>query len=281
MSERRVDPVLGTVVHVVGTRQARPNLPPSGCPFCVGGLEAPEPYDVRWFENRWPAMDGGRCDVVLYTPDHDATFPSLGISGARKVIDLWAGRTTELGGRPDVDYVLVFENRGQEVGATIAHPHGQIYAYDHVPRRQAARFANHWAPDPDPGDRLVTELGGWRVWVPHAPTFPLALEIAPIERVADLATMVDDLRDSLAAALVDVFGRLDALYDEPLPYMMWLNQRPTVEAGFDDAWFNIEIVSPWRSAGVQRFIAAAEVAGDEYFNPVVPEDVAAQLRSVG
>ena len=91
----RIDPHLRTVVHVVGTRQARPNLPPSGCPFCPGGLEAPEPYDVRWFANRWPAMPGDRCDVVLYTPEHDATFASLGVAGARKVIDLWADRTAD------------------------------------------------------------------------------------------------------------------------------------------------------------------------------------------
>ena len=134
MAEMRVDPVLGTVVHVVGSRQARPNLPSVGCPFCVGGLEAPEPYEVRWFSNRWPAMDGERCEVVLYTSDHDATLPSLGVSGVRRVIDLWADRTATLGARDDVDYVLAFENRGAEVGATIAHPHGQIYAYDHVPR---------------------------------------------------------------------------------------------------------------------------------------------------
>ena len=75
----RVDPHLGTVVHVVGTRQARPNLPSSGCPFCPGGLEAPDPYDVRWFTNRWPAMPDERCEVVLYTPEHDATFASLGV----------------------------------------------------------------------------------------------------------------------------------------------------------------------------------------------------------
>jgi UDPglucose--hexose-1-phosphate uridylyltransferase len=70
----RIDPVHGTRVHVVGARQGRPNLPSSGCPFCVGGIEAPEPYDVRWFPNRWPAMPGERCEVILYTSDHDATF---------------------------------------------------------------------------------------------------------------------------------------------------------------------------------------------------------------
>src|SRR4026208_373528 len=132
---QRMDPCLGTVVHVVGDRQARPNLPSPGCPFCVGGLEAPDPYEVHWFPNRWPAMQGGRCEVVLYTPDHDATLPSLGVQGGgwRAARALGGGGTTALGQRGDVEFVLVFENRGAEVGATIAHPHGQIYAYDHVP----------------------------------------------------------------------------------------------------------------------------------------------------
>ena len=281
MTDLRIDPFTCHRVHVVGTRQKRPNLPSTGCPFCVGGLEAPEPYDVYWFPNRWPAMPGDRCEVVLYTSDHDATFWSLGVAGARKVIDLWADRTEQLGKRDDVDFVLVFENRGPEVGATIAHPHGQIYAYDHVPDRPARRLAGGWRADPSPGDRLVAELDGWAAWVPFAPTFPLALEVAPLQRVPDLPSVDPHDRDVLAALLVDLFDRLDRLYDRPLPYMMWLNQRPTVATGYDDAWFNIEIISPWRSAGVQRFIAAAELACDEYFNPVIPEDLAARLRALG
>ncbi len=277
----RADRVDGTVVHVVGARQKRPNLPSTGCPFCVGGLEAPEPYDVSWFPNRWPAMPGDRCEVVLYTSDHHATFWSLGTPGARRVIDLWADRTAELGGRDDVDYVLVFENRGPEVGATIAHPHGQIYAYDHVPQRQLRRIAGGWAPDDAPGERLVFARNGWSVWVPYAPTFPVALFVAPDQHRPDLPSLADHERDMLAEVLIDVFRRLDLLFGRPLPYMMWLNQRPTVSEGYDPAWFSVEIVSPWRSAGVPRFIAAAELASEEYFNPVIPEDVAARLREFG
>lgn len=282
MSEVRIDPYTGTVVHIVGTRQKRPNLPSTGCPFCVGGVEAPEPYDVRWFTNRWPAMEGERCEVVLYTPEHDASFWSLGVDGARKVVDLWAGRTLELGSRDDVDYVLVFENRGPEVGATIAHPHGQIYAYDHVPARQTRRLEAGWRPDCDPGDRLVVDHGRWSAWVPDAPTFPMAIQIAADEPIGDLPSMDEADRSALAAILVDVLARLDRLYDCAVPYMLWLNQRPPVDDGrFADAWFNVEIVSPWRSAGVQRFIAAAEVASEEYFNPVIPEDLAERLRASG
>ena len=175
-SDQRIDPYLGTVVHVVGARQARPNLPSTGCPFCVGGLEAPDPYEVHWFPNRWPAMHGNRCEVVLYTPHHDATLSSLGVQGVRKVIDLWADRTTALGQRDDVDFVLVFENRGPQVGATIAHPHGQIYAYDHVPQRPTSLLNAGWKPEADCGERFVAEsragsgdhIAVWTACVPEA-----------------------------------------------------------------------------------------------------------------
>ncbi|MDP2291790.1 MAG: galactose-1-phosphate uridylyltransferase [Actinomycetota bacterium] len=279
-SDLRIDPHLGTLVHVVGTRQARPNLPDTGCPFCPGGREAPEPYDVRWFPNRWPAMPGERCEVVLYTQQHDATFASLGVAGARRVIDLWASRTEALGARSDVDSVLVFENRGPEVGATIAHPHGQIYAYDHIPDRPRRLLEAHWSPDPDPADRLVAEHGNWLASVPYASTFPLALSIAPRRQVPDLMALDDGARDELATILTDVLGRLDRLYDRPLPYMLWLNQRPTDGGDWPQSWLNIELVSPWRSAGVPRYIAAAEVACGEYFNPVIPEVLAEQLRAL-
>jgi UDPglucose--hexose-1-phosphate uridylyltransferase len=280
-SDVRVDPHLGTLVHVVGTRQARPNLPSAGCPFCPGGVEAPEPYDVRWFPNRWPAMPGERCEVVLYTPQHDATFASLGVEGARRVIDLWAERTAALGARPDVDFVLVFENRGPEVGATIAHPHGQIYAYDHVPDRPLRRLQAPWRPDPAPGERLVAEHGSWQAVVPFAGTYPIALDLAPTTRAPDLPSLTDEGRDELAALLVDVCARLDRLYDRPLPYMLWANQRPTDGGEWPEAWVHFELVSPWRGAGVARFIAAAEVACGEYFNPVEPEALAAELRRSG
>ncbi|MCU1392555.1 MAG: galT [Ilumatobacteraceae bacterium] len=279
----RRDPHLGTVVHVVGSRQARPNLPATGCPFCVGGLEAPEPYEVRWFPNRWPAMPGKRCEVVLYTPEHDATLWSLGTAGVRAVVDVWAARTEALGARDDVDFVLAFENRGSAVGATIDHPHGQIYAYDHVPDRPARLFAAGWIPDPAPGDRHVATIGGWTASVPFAPTYPVAVTLAPTERVPDLASLSDAGRDDLAGLLVDVLARLDRLYAQPLPYMLWVLQRPTTADAADrfaDAWMQIEIVSPWRSAGVSRFIAAAEVSCEEYFDPVVPEDLAARLRAL-
>ncbi|MEI8391259.1 MAG: hypothetical protein WCG40_02050 [Actinomycetes bacterium] len=276
----RVDPVLGTTVHIVGHRQSRPNLPtnnaPGECPFCVGGQEAPEPYEVRSFVNRWPPMRDDRCEVVLYSSDHHSSFSTLGVDAAVDVIDLWAQRTSALSSRPDVHYVLIFENRGAEVGATISHPHGQIYAYDHVPDRPRRLFDSLWTPDTTESRHVIT-TDLWSCVVPFASLYPTALTIAPVQRFGDLASLSSEQRHGLAEILIDALSRLDRLFDDPLPYMMWINQQPS-HATHDEAWMNIEIVSPWRQSGLARFIAAAEVGAGEYFNPVVPEELAENLR---
>src|SRR3712207_1674968 len=116
----RVDPLSGAVVIVDADRQQRPNLP-TGCPFCPGGLEAPEPCETRWFVNRWPSIPDGRVEVLLYTPDHDASLWQLGVDGVGRVLDLWVDRTTALGARPDVDYVLVFEKDRKSTRLNSSH----------------------------------------------------------------------------------------------------------------------------------------------------------------
>jgi UDPglucose--hexose-1-phosphate uridylyltransferase len=273
----RMDLHTGVRTFVVASRQERPNLPAAGCPFCPGGLEAPEPYEVRWFANRWPAMPDGRCEVVLYTPQHDATFWSLGADGARRVIDLWAERTAALGARPDIAYVLVFENRGAEVGATISHPHGQIYAFDFMPDLPLRELQLGSRFD-DPGDRLVATAPGWRAWVPSAAVFPYALTLAPDELVPDLPSLGDAGRQALAELLVDVLERLDRLFESQTPYMLWLHQRPFDGGDWPEARLHVEIVTPWRAPGVPRYVAAGELGSGVYFNPIAPEAAAQSLR---
>jgi UDPglucose--hexose-1-phosphate uridylyltransferase len=283
----RVDPLTGDVTYVVATRQGRPNLPSSGCPFCPGGIEAPEQYEVFSFPNRWPPIPDGRSEVVLYSPIHDATFWSLGVDGARKVIDLWAERSAVLGARDDVHYVLVFENRGPEVGATIAHPHGQIYAYDVVPPlpfaeltrgTDAVRSLGAEAAGPA-GERLVAAHGGWRAWVPWAATSPYELLVAPEAPVPDLPSLTADGRDGFAHVLVDVLERYDRLFDAPMPYMLWIHQRPFDGRDWPGAWVHVHLAPLHRSAGTPRFVAAAEQGGRVFYNPVDPDEAARQLRA--
>jgi UDPglucose--hexose-1-phosphate uridylyltransferase len=278
--DERIDELTGRHSVIVGSRQSRPNLPSQGCPFCPGGLEAPEPYEVRWFVNRWPAMPDDRCELVLYTPEHDAEFWTLGVPGARRVVELWTERTRVLGARDDVDYVLVFENRGPEVGATIAHPHGQIYAYEQVPPQPRSELeAGSLDPIGVDPDLVVHREGEWVAWVPDAATWPYELRLA---HLGDVGALTDGGCDhqGLASTLVQVLARLDQLFDAPMPYMMWIHQRPTDGNAWPSARLHLHITPLYRGPGVQRFVAAAELGGGLYFNPVDPRDAAAALRAM-
>ena len=281
MSDVRVDPLTGETVVVVGERQGRPNLPTDDCPFCPGGLEAPEPYDVRWFVNRWPPLPGERGEIVLYTPEHDASLGSLSVEQAERVIELWAERTVALGARNDVAYVLVFENRGPEVGATIPHPHGQIYAFDSVPPSPLRELENEDCAlcSDDGADRVVCSGRGWRAWVPYAATWPYALLVAPEQHVADLPSAKPTWRGA-AEVLVDALARLDRLFGAPMPYMFWWHQRPTDGGDWPMAHLHAHVAPLYRKPKTPRFVASGELGSGIFFNPVAPEEAAAALRAV-
>lgn len=281
MTETRVDPLSGATVVVAGGRQHRPNLP-EGCPFCPGGLEAPEPYDVRWFVNRWPPLPDDRAEVLLFSPEHGRSLAELGDDGVRKVVDLWADRTEAVGGRADVAYVLLFENRGAVVGATIDHPHGQLYAFDSVPDAPARELA----VTPcrlcalDHGDRVVAATEGWTAVVPVAPMWPYELLLVPDDHVADLPSLAGRSRGALASLLRDVLLRLDQLFAAPMPYMLWIHQRPTDGGDWPAAHLHVHVAPVHRQPGSQRYVAAGELGSGVWFNPVVPEAAAASLRDL-
>ncbi len=310
--ELRFDALTREWVSIVGHRQARPNLPEGGCPFCVGGIEASDPYEVHAFENRWPAFTPGEpidvaaaeraggvhlpargaCEVVLYSPEHGESMSTLGRAGVRRVIDLWAERTEALLAREEIEYVLVFENRGREVGATIDHPHGQIYAYPFVPpdpERERAVAAEHGCPlcvdvphEAASGARLVHDGGEWVAWVPYASGYPFGLRIAPRSHVGRIADLDAAQRDGFADALIDVLSRYDRLWagapgaDEVFPYLLWVHQAPKHHDG--DYHLHVHLAPPLRAPGVQRYVASGELGSGTFSNPVVPEDAAQALR---
>ncbi|HET8894861.1 MAG TPA: hypothetical protein VFM96_12265 [Gaiellaceae bacterium] len=297
--EFRLDGMTREWVAITGTRQDRPNLPAlDDCPFCVGGLEAEHPYVVKAFPNRWPPMRPGKplklsepagvrqpargaAEVVLYSPDHDASFATLEPRQARAVVDLWAERTVALLARPEIEYVLVFENNGGEVGATIGHPHGQIYAFPYVPpapAKEAAVAANfgcaicaELAAAPELEPRIVDAYDSFIAYARYAAGWPFELVITPTEHIADLDGLNGDQRDDFAQVLTSTLRRYRGLFDEPLPYMFWIH--PGIH-------LHLHLVTTRRQANTVRYVAAGELGSGTLFNPVAPEVAAAMLRGV-
>ena len=223
----RIDPLTGASVVVTPWRQRRPNLPDGPCPFCPGGLEAPEPYDVRHIPNRWPALPDGRHEVILHCPDHDASFITMGEERTAQVVEMWSARTAALGSRDDVAYVFVLENRGRMIGSTIEHPHSQVMAFGTIPPIPASELsATTCGLCQDPrDDLLVARRSGWQAAVPWAPSWPYELLISPLSHVADLPTAGPRLRSGLGAMLVDALTRVERLLGPGAPYMLWVHQR--------------------------------------------------------
>jgi UDPglucose--hexose-1-phosphate uridylyltransferase len=280
-ADLRIDPLTGACVIVTPWRQQRPNLPEGGCPFCPGGLEAPEPYDVRHIPNRWPGLPDGCHEVILHTPDHHSSFPALGEDRSARVVELWSARTAALGSREDVDYVFVFENRGRMIGSTIDHPHSQVMAFTTIPPIPESELSARCCfLCEDPGqDLIVTRRAGWQAVVPWAPSWPYEMLISPRSHVADLPAAGPQLRAGLGAMLVETLTRMERLLGRDAPYMLWIHQRPAREDDWPTAHLHLHLAPVLRAPGTVRHLAAAELGAGVFFDPVDPQQAAAQLRS--
>lgn len=277
----RIDPLTGAFVVVTPWRQHRPHLPDDECPFCPGGREAPGPYEVLCFANRWPGLPGGRHEVILHSPDHNASFPVLGEAGTARVVELWSERTAVLGSRDDVGYVFVFENRGRAIGATIDHPHSQVMAFGVIPPVAMAELsATTCELCRDDDERLiVTRHTAWLARVPWAPSWPYEMLICPRDHVADLPSAGPRRRHGLAVLLVECLTRLDRLFGPEAPYMLWIHQRPACGDPWPGAHLHLHLAPVVRGPGVIRHLAAAELGAGYFFDPVDPIEAAAQLRT--
>jgi UDPglucose--hexose-1-phosphate uridylyltransferase len=205
----------------------------------------------------------------------------LGVAGTARVIELWSVRTAELGGRADVGYVFVFENRGRATGATIDHPHSQILAFNRVPPIPAAELSQascELCRDLD-GRLMVARHPAWLARVPWAPSWPYEVLIFPRDHVADLPAAGPRLRAGLAAMLVDCLRRVERLFGAAVPYMLWVHQRPATGQDWPAAHLHLHLAPVRRAPGVTRHLAAAEFGAGVFFDPVDPRQAAARLRS--
>ncbi len=308
-SELRLDPLLGEWVTIATHRQDRAHLPPSDqCPLCPSAPGRPTEvpasgYEVVVFENRSPSYSArpaegvatpglGRCEVVCFSSDHDASFATLAPEQVRTVVEAWADRTAELSALPGVAQVFCFENRGAEIGATLSHPHGQIYAYPFVTPRTArmmdvARahrertgrdlFSGVLAAERAAGVRVVGANDLWTAFVPEAARWPFEVHLFPHRKVADLTGLTSGERDAFGALYVDVLRRLDLLFGVPMPYVSAWHQAPVTEDR-DLGYLHLQLFSSRRAAGKLKFLAGSEAAMGAFVSDIRPEDAARRLR---
>ena len=295
--ELRHDAIRDEWVVIAAHRADRTHLPPSEqCPLCPSTAlrltEVPDSdYDVVVFENRFPSLTPpvGRCEVICFTADHKASFASLSPIRARTVIDALADRTAELSTLPGVEQVFCFENRGEEIGVTLSHPHGQIYAYSFLTpdTRQMLAAARAYQPGSLFGERLAAERAAgvrmvsanehWSAFVPAAARWPFEVHLYPHRAVPDLPALSDPERDAFTQVYLDVLGRLDALFDRPMPYVAAWHQAP-VRQDRHLAWLHLELLGARRGPDKLKYLAGSESAMGVFINDIRPEDAARRLR---
>ncbi|WP_433450882.1 galactose-1-phosphate uridylyltransferase [Streptomyces sp. CA-142005] len=311
-SEIRRDELLGDSVAVASHRQGRTYHPPADeCPLCPTRgdrlSEIPDSsYDVVVFENRFPSLagDSGRCEVVCFTSDHDASFADLTVEQARLVLDAWTDRTSELSHLPSVEQVFCFENRGAEIGVTLGHPHGQIYAYPFTTPRTALMLRSLAAHKEATGGenlfdavlerelaggRVVLEGEHWVAFVPYAAHWPYEVHLYPKRRVPDLLALDEPARTEFPQVYLELLRRFDRIFGEgepPTPYIAAWHQAPfgALEefegVTRDDFALHLELFTIRRTSGKLKFLAGSESGMSVFINDVPPERAAERLREV-
>ena len=321
-SEIRRDPLTGEWVGMAAHRQTRTYKPPADlCPLCPSkpgrASEIPETdYDVAVFENRFPSfaqgvlgepstVDGagivpvapgkGRCEVVCFTSDHNRSFAGLSPRRVETVMAAWADRTAELSTMDGVEQVFPFENRGEEIGVTLHHPHGQIYGYPFVTPRTArmVEVARQYrtehgrhvlgdvlAAERASGTRVIAAGEHWTAFVPPAARWPVQVQLVPHRQVPDLAALSAAERADFAGVYLEVLARCDALYGRPLPYIAAWHQAP-VRRDRDLCWLHLEVFSVLRSPDKLKYLAGSESGMAVWVNDTTPEQIAERLRNAG
>ena len=308
---RRLDALTGEWIIVTPQRNVRPNDPEPvddkerACPICPGGIELPFAYEAAVFENRFPSLlaepplppvvagetasAGGRCEVVVYTSRHGVSFGALTPNELGRLLAIWTDRSRELWADDRHEFVLAFENRGTDAGATLSHPHGQIFAFDHLPPIAKKKLAAHRVHREREGGclgcavaaedtRTVVDNESFAVAVPFAPRWPYEVAVRArrhgLGRLADLAPaeQVD-----LICALRDVALRYNAFFGEETPYLMTAQEAP---CGEPDWHLAFEFFPLRRSRTATKIRASVETATGVFLNDVLPEVAATRLAEI-
>lgn len=315
-TELRHDPLADQWVVVAGHRQARTFLPPSSeCPLCPTHgdqlTEIPEgDYDVVVFENRFPSLTQhdpgqdaevydertrhgfGRCEGVCFTSDHGSSLANVPAERIGLVLDAWIDRTLDLSAIDGVEYVFIFENRGVEIGVTLSHPHGQIYAYPFVPPRDeqirtSARsfhdrtgtdlFAHIIEQEVSDADRVLYDGEHWIAFIPRAARWPFEIQLFTKRAISRLPDLTEAEKVEFATMYLRILKALDSTLGVQMPYIAAWHQAP-VHGDEQFSRLFLEIFSLRRAPGKLKYLAGSESAAAVWINDICPEDAAQMLR---
>ncbi|MEF9852586.1 MAG: galactose-1-phosphate uridylyltransferase [Hydrogenoanaerobacterium sp.] len=315
MAELRWHPFTQDWVMIASHRQARPQMPKDWCPFCPGenNDKLPKDYDVYEYDNDFPALSNnppvpddvangffktaeayGKCEVILYSPGHETTIPQLSDEHMTKLVELWSSRFTELSKDEKVKYIFIFENRGDLVGVTMPHPHGQIYAYPFVPKKielEVKSAKEHLAKNDECiycrmlkeelafSKRVIFTTKYFTVFLPFFTEYPYGVYIFANRHAGSINELSAEEKADLGVCLKKTVGMLDSLFGFKFPYMMCMHNAPVNSGDTSEYWhFHIEFFPPLRAADKQKFNASSETGVWAHCNPTCPEDTAQELR---
>ena len=321
IGELRLDPLVNEWVAMAAHRQGRVFLPPKElCPLCPSTAEnltevPEEDFEVVVFDNKSPSLrppDGdwalpdmagpdtdtgsaaGKCEVICFTADHGHSFKDLSTERIRVLLEAWMDRTRELSKEKFIQHITPFENRGEEVGVTLAHPHGQIYAYSYIPpkvsrmlevakkhkeRTGKVLFDEIVAREIKEEERIIAENKHWVAFVPYAARYSFEIHVAPKVSVADLSELTPEVADAFPEIAKEVLQRLDGVFNIPMAYIAAWHQAP-VREGRDLLRLHWQITSVRRAPGKLKYLAGSESSMGAFIMDLRPEQSAAQLREV-
>ena len=331
-SHRRYNPLTGEWILVSPHRTKRPWLGQvekrapevrqrhdPNCYLCpgterAGGVVNPDYTGTFVFENDFAALlthgpqaefgvdsffriqpETGICRVICFSPRHDLTLPEMELPDIRRVVDVWGEQVTELGARPDIAYVQLFENKGAMMGSSNPHPHGQLWASHRVPMlpaleetHQAEYFAEHGSPllmdylaaEVAAGERVVVENAHWVVVTPFWGVWPYELLLLPRRHVLTLPELTNSERDALAEILKRLLTKYDNLFETSFPYSMGWHGAPTDGGEYPHWQLHAHFYPPLlRSATVKKFMVGYELLANPQ-RDITPEQAATKLREL-
>lgn len=304
----------GEFVSISASRQDRPFLPPREyCPLCptkvahdgqTFATEVPSSdklYSWAVFENMFPGLSQaegkhtGRCEVVLYSPRHESTLAQEPLSQIEGLIAVWQDRCIEIAKDPGIEFIFLFENKGTEIGVTLHHPHGQIYAFNHVPpfvKCEHQMAEEHYARTGEclmchlsaeelrTRDRIVFESERIVAFIPFAARYPYEVHITTREHRPLIQQLTTAERRELALALKTVLLKYDKLFGFPMPYIMAHHQARARDTQCPHYHWHIELYPPYRTAQKLKYLAGVESGTGFFINDTYPEEKAAELRKL-